>query len=111
MELPALTDLEHILLLVLATLGPDAYGVRVRTEVATRTGRDVAIGSVYAALERLEARGLVRSEMGEPTPERGGRAKKFFVLEGAGREALRAYRRVLDELWTDAGGLRDPVGG
>ncbi len=107
MELPTLTDLEHILLLVVATLGADAYGVRLREELAARTGRDVAIGSVYAALERLERRGYIAGSVGDPTPERGGRAKKYFRLEPEGLEALRAYRAVLDRLWGDLPALGD----
>ena len=106
MDLPPLTDLEHMVLLVVATLGEtDAYGVAVRQELSARTGRDVAIGSVYAALERLEDRHYVTGSLGEPTAERGGRAKKFFRVKPEGLAALQAYRDVLTGLWADADGV------
>jgi PadR family transcriptional regulator PadR len=73
-----LGSFELMVILVLIRLGDNAYGVPISEELEKRTGRDVAIGSVYAALERLEDKGFVASELGEPTAERGGRAKKYF---------------------------------
>jgi len=83
-----LGSLEHIVLLAVARLGADAYGMTVRREILTCTGRDLSIGAVYATLERLERKGYVSSAMGEPTAERGGRAKRHFQIEAAGEEAL-----------------------
>ena len=69
-------------------LGPNAYGMTVRREIEERTGRTVSIGAVYVTLSRLEAKGYVRSSVGEPTAERGGRAKRFFRIEADGERAL-----------------------
>lgn len=83
----SLGNFEKLLLLALARLD-DAYGVTVRQEIAGRTGREVAAGAVYTGLERLEARGMVTSELGEPTPVRGGRRKRHYRLLPAGEKAL-----------------------
>lgn len=66
----------------------DAYGARIRQEIERRTGRTVSAGAVYTTLERLEARGLLTSSWGEPTPERGGKRKRYYALRPAGRAAL-----------------------
>jgi len=95
----SLGEFEHLTLLAVLRLGADAYGMRVRREIAERTGRDIAIGAVYATLDRLEAKGLVKSAIGEPTAERGGRAKRSFRLTGAGIEAVnRAQQNLLSML-------------
>jgi len=83
-----LGSLEHIILLALARLDGSAHGMIVRREIEERTGRDISIGAVYATLERLEAKGYISSFTGEPTPERGGRAKRLFRFEAAGKQAL-----------------------
>src|SRR5262249_53354431 len=83
-----LGELELYVMLALAQLGPDAYGIGIRQEIERRTGRDVAIGAVYATLARLEAKGLVRSTLSAPQPVRGGRARKIFRLTPAGERAL-----------------------
>jgi len=77
-----LGSFEVIVMLALIRLGDRAYGVPISLEITQRTGREVALGSVYAALERLEEKGLVSSELGEPTTERGGRAKRYFHVTG-----------------------------
>jgi DNA-binding PadR family transcriptional regulator len=103
-----LGSLEHIVLLAVARLGPGAYGMTVRREIEKRTGRNVSIGAVYATLERLEAKGYVSSSIGQPTAERGGRAKRHFRMEAAGDRALTAsqdaIRRMADGLarWRSA---------
>src|SRR5438034_6052298 len=79
-----LGNFELMVMLALIRLGDNAYGVPISEELEKRTGRDVAIGSVYAALERLEDKGFVASELGEATPERGGRAKRYFHVTGRG---------------------------
>lgn len=88
-----LSELEALALAALTRMGPDAYGVTIREEIARGTGRSVSTGSLYKAIHRLEERGLVRFEIGEPTPERGGRAKKHVLLAPAGRRALEASAR------------------
>jgi DNA-binding PadR family transcriptional regulator len=84
-----LGDFEQLLLLAILRLGRDAYGVSIRREIERRARRAVTIGAVYTTLERLERKELVTSWLAEPTPERGGRAKKFFKLQPAGAAALR----------------------
>ena len=73
-----LGEFELMVLLALMRLGDDAYGVPISLEIEQRTGREVALGSVYAALDRMEEKGLVASRVGDPTAERGGRAKRYF---------------------------------
>jgi PadR family transcriptional regulator PadR len=90
-----LGSLEHIVLLALARLDGSAHGMIVRREIEERIGRNVSIGAVYATLERLEAKGYVSSFTGEPTPERGGRAKRMFRLEAAGKRALQVSGQTI----------------
>jgi PadR family transcriptional regulator, regulatory protein PadR len=90
-----LGSLEHIILLALARLDGTAHGMIIRREIEERTGRNVSIGAVYATLERLEAKGYVSSFTGEPTPERGGRAKRLFRLEAAGKRALQVSEKTI----------------
>lgn len=94
-----LGELEELVLLALARLEDEAYGMSIRREIEARTGRDVAIGSVYSSLERMEDKGYIRSWVGDPTPERGGKAKRYYGLESAGARALLASRERLDALW------------
>ena len=91
----SLGEFEHLVLLAILRLGADAYGMRVRREIAELTGRDAAIGAVYSTLDRLADKGLVVSTVGDPTPERGGRAKRSFRLTGAGADAVNRARRDL----------------
>jgi DNA-binding PadR family transcriptional regulator len=83
-----LGELELYVMLALAQLGADAYGVGIRQEIERRTGRDVAIGAVYATLARLEGKGLVRFTLSDAQPVQGGRARKIFHLMPAGARAL-----------------------
>jgi PadR family transcriptional regulator PadR len=71
-------EFDHIASLPLLHLGDRAYGVRVKQEIETRTGHEVSVGAIYATLDRLEVKGYVKSHLGEPTPERSGRSKRFF---------------------------------
>ena len=99
-----LGSLEHIVLIALVRLHDNAYGMTVRRDIESRTGRDISIGAIYATLERLESKGLVTSWVGEPTAERGGRAKRMFTVEAKGHKALRtsqeAFRRMSSGLRT-----------
>lgn len=94
-----LGEFELIVLLALLRLGDDAYGVPIARVIEESTGREVGIGSVYAALERLEQKGLVASRLGEPTPERGGRAKRYFRVTKAGLQQVRKTQKALVALW------------
>ena len=93
-----LGSLEHIILLALVRLKANAYGMTVRREIEKRTGRDISIGAVYTTLERLEAKGYVSSFTGEPTAERGGRAKRFFRIEADGERVLSASQEAIRKM-------------
>jgi PadR family transcriptional regulator, regulatory protein PadR len=94
-----LGELEQIVLLALIRLGDNAYGVPIRQDIEKRTKRILSIGALYRTLERLEDKGFVSSRTGDPTPERGGRAKRFFRAETPGLRALRRTRHALDVMW------------
>ena len=93
-----LGSLEHIVLLALIQLKSNAYGMTVRREIEARTGRNISIGAVYTTLERLQAKGYVSSLVGEPTAERGGRAKRLFRIEAEGEQALRASQESIRKM-------------
>jgi PadR family transcriptional regulator, regulatory protein PadR len=101
-----LGEFELMVLLALIQVGDDAYGVPISRELAKHRGREVALGSVYAALERMEKKGLVSSTLGDPTPERGGRAKRYFRATRAGLRQARETRLVLTGLWRGLPGLK-----
>ena|SRR5687767_15391675 len=90
---------EFLVLLALIRLADEAYGVPISEAIEESSGRDVAIGSVYITLERLERKGLVTSRLGEPTAERGGRAKTYFRITAKGLREARRARRTLINLW------------
>ena len=90
-----LGSLEQVVMLAVLRLGDDAYGMTVRREIEERTGREISIGAVYATLERLESKGYLSSFTGEPTAERGGRAKRHFQIEAPGERALSASQEAL----------------
>lgn len=94
-----LGEFELMILLAILHLGEEAYGVPISRELEKHRGRDVAVGSVYAALERMESKGLVTSTLGDPTPERGGKAKRYFRITKAGLSQIQETRRVLTKLW------------
>jgi PadR family transcriptional regulator, regulatory protein PadR len=95
----SLSDLELLVLLALIRLAPEAYGVPIAREIEARTKRTVALSSVYAVLERMQERGLVKSELGEATEERGGRAKRYFQLTALGLREVRSTRQALMGMW------------
>ncbi|MDQ3069065.1 MAG: PadR family transcriptional regulator [Acidobacteriota bacterium] len=102
-------EFEQLVMLALLRVGDEAYGVPIHAELSTRARRAVNLAAVYKTLERLEAKGYVSSRVGEPTPERGGRRRKYFTLEAPGRQALReslaALRRMTAGLELPGGGL------
>jgi DNA-binding PadR family transcriptional regulator len=105
-EAPASTDMtatlgdfEHLVLLALVRLEDDAYGMTVRQEIESRTGRAISLGAVYTTLDRLERKGFIRHRIGQPTAVRGGRRKKLYRLDPAGARVLRetslAFERMM----------------
>ena|SRR5271170_1601539 len=93
-----LGEFEHLILLALLRLEDRAYGVSVRQEIELRTRREVSIGAVYATLDRLEAKGYVKSHRGEPTPERGGRSKRFFRVAAKGVAAVNRSQQAFQSM-------------
>jgi DNA-binding PadR family transcriptional regulator len=89
---------EHVVMLALLRLPADAYGVTVRQELEARTSREVSIGAVYATMDRLEGKGYVKSRLGDPTPERGGRSKRFFRVTPKGLLAVNRTHTSLSRL-------------
>src|SRR5580704_15356875 len=97
-----LDDAEQLALLAILRLGAtNAYGMAIRREVEERAARTTSIAGVYLTLERLELRGFISSELGEATPERGGRAKRYYTITSSGREAL---EKSLKSVWKMAEG-------
>jgi DNA-binding PadR family transcriptional regulator len=95
----ALGEFEQVVLLATLRLGDKAYAVAVQNEIRRCTGRDVSRGSIYVTLDRLETKGYLRSHLADATPERGGRAKRYYSLRPAAISALRESRRALVALW------------
>jgi DNA-binding PadR family transcriptional regulator len=91
--------LEQMVLLAALHLGDEAYAVTIRRELERRTGRKVARGALYTVLERLEGKGFLTSRMGDPTPERGGRPKRFYRVSPSGVKALKGSRESMVRLW------------
>ena len=94
-----LTQTELMILLAILRLKDEAYGVPISAEILERTGREVATASVYAILERLADRGFVKSQLGEATAMRGGRAKTYFRLTAKGAAQVKETQHALQELW------------
>jgi PadR family transcriptional regulator, regulatory protein PadR len=96
----SLGEFEQIVLLAILRLGENAYGVTIAAEIRECTGREAGPGALYTTLDRLEDKGLVSSRLGDPTPRRGGRAKRYFMVNAKGVAAVtraqRSYRRLLD---------------
>jgi DNA-binding PadR family transcriptional regulator len=94
-----LGEFEQVVLLAVAQLSGDGYGLTIRREIEERTGRQVSVGAIYATLLRLEEKGYVGSRQGESTARRGGRAKRHYRLTRAGERALATTREMLDRMW------------
>lgn len=95
-----LGEFEEVVLLAVAVLSPQAYSVVIAEELEQQTGKNVTTGAVHAALQRLENKGLVTSQMGESTAERGGRRKRIFSVTVAGSRLLHEVRDVRNNLWS-----------
>jgi DNA-binding PadR family transcriptional regulator len=99
MSQQTLGEFEQLVLLAILQLGEDVYGVPIVEEIERRTGRRVVRAAVYVTLRRLEKKGLLASWMGEPTDERGGKARRYVRVEAEGRRLLRESRVAMDEMW------------
>ena len=94
-----LGDLEELMLLTVLRLGEEAHGGHIRDELKETAGRSVSISTVYVTLMRLEEKGYARSWKGEPTAERGGKAKRHYAVSPEGVEALESARQVRERMW------------
>jgi PadR family transcriptional regulator, regulatory protein PadR len=103
---PLLSVYELMAVFAILRLGKDAYGVPICQEIEAQSGRRVAVSGVYAALERLERKGFVSTELGEATPQRGGRAKTYFRLTAKGLEEASAAKQAFINLWQRSPGLK-----
>ena len=95
---PVLGEFEQIVMLALLRLGSDAYGATVCAEIEKRSGRGVSVSAVHTTLERLEQKGLVKSRIGDPTPQRGGKRKRHYEMAALGLKALQASYRSLKNM-------------
>jgi DNA-binding PadR family transcriptional regulator len=95
-----LAHFELVALLATMRLGDNAYGVSIAAEIESISGRTVALASLYLTLDRLEENGLVRSQLGEPTASRGGRAKRCFWITPRGLDEVKAAQRTLTQMWS-----------
>ncbi len=94
-----LGELEELVLLTVGILHPEAYGVAVMDEIEKQANRSLNISAVHAVMTRLEEKGYLKSKMGDPTEERGGRRKRYFVLTAAGKRALEEVREMRNQLY------------
>jgi len=106
--LPVLGEFEQLVLLALLRLGPDTYGAAVSLEIEEQTGRSVSVSAVHTTLDRLEDKGFIRSRLGEPTPQRGGKRKRHYEVLPTGVRALQHAVRGLRRM---TAGLDDVLGG
>jgi PadR family transcriptional regulator, regulatory protein PadR len=93
-------EFEELVLLTIASLGDDAYGVAIKKDIESRTDRSLSIGALHSTITRLEEKGFIKSWLGDPTQERGGRRKRFFELTTDGKAAVRKMKELRDELWS-----------
>ena len=108
MERPNLLNVYELMaMFAILRLGKDAYGVPICREIETQSGRSVAVSGVYAALERLERKGFVTAELGDATPQRGGRAKTYFRLTAKGLREASSAKQAFINLWQGASGLQE----
>jgi PadR family transcriptional regulator PadR len=92
-------EFEHMILLAVLRLDENAYAVTVREEILKHTGRELSRGAIYITLDRLENKGFLKSRLGEPTAERGGRAKRYYSLRPVAFKVLKESRKALESLW------------
>ena len=92
-------EFEELVLLTITSLCDNAYGVSIKNDVEKRTDRKISVGALHSTITRLEEKGLIRSKLGEPTQERGGKRKKFFEITNSGKAILHHVKNLRDELW------------
>jgi len=92
-------EFEELVLLTIASLGEEAYGVSIKENIENRSDRSISIGALHSTITRLEEKGLIKSWLGEPTQERGGRRKRFFEITHQGKISLHHVKDLRDELW------------
>jgi PadR family transcriptional regulator PadR len=92
-------EFEELVLLTIAALSDNAYGVAIMLDIKQRHKRKLSIGALHTTLTRLEEKGFIKSSMGEPSAERGGRRKRFFEVTNRGKVALHSIKERRDELW------------
>ena len=97
-----LGEFEELVLLTVASLYDEAYGVSVKEEIERRCDRDVSIGSLHSTIARLEDKGYLKSWLGEPSQVRGGRRKRYFQVTDAGKTALHEIKSLRDDLWKES---------
>lgn len=94
-----LGEFEELVLLTIAVLGDDAYGVSIQKNIEERSNRSISIGALHSTITRLEEKGLLRSWVGGATKERGGRSKRYYEITQAGKKAVAETKSLRDELW------------
>ena len=94
-------EFEELVLLTIAALGDQAYGVSVKESIEQRASRNISIGALHTTITRLEEKGFIESRLGGATQERGGRKKRFFLLTLEGKQGLAKIKNLRDELWAD----------
>ncbi len=92
-------EFEELVLLTVASLGENAYGVSIKEDIEKRSDRTISIGALHSTITRLEEKNFLKSWLGEPTQERGGRRKRYFELTQQGKVALHHVKDLRDELW------------
>lgn len=97
-----LGEFEELVLLTIATLGKDAYGVAIREQLENRANRSISIGALHSTISRLEDKGYLTSYMGEATAKRGGRKKRFFELTADAKSALADMKELRESLWNES---------
>lgn len=94
-----LGEFEELVLLTIANLAKDAYGVAILNDISERANRKLSIGALHSTLTRLEEKGYISSYLGEPTNERGGRRKRYFELTDSAVAELNNMKALRDQLW------------
>jgi len=103
-----LGSLELTVILAVARLGDEAYGLAVRRDLSARTGRDYSVGAIYTTLERLETKGYVSSRMAAPLAKRGGRSRRQFRITASGHRAIVRAELAARQVWAGVGGFLNP---
>jgi len=98
-----LGELEELVLLTVAVLGQEAYGVSIQKEIESRSNRRITIGGMHSTITRLEEKGYLRSWVGGATAERGGRSKRYYEITSLGKKAVAETRGLRDSLWNESG--------